>query len=80
MEYFAGLDVSLRSCAVCVVDSKGKVMLERELLCEVPPHWLQHRHRRFRVSSPFCELVLGLALLKTGTEFQPTKRWETWSI
>lgn len=35
MEYFAGLDVSLRSCAICVVDAKGKVMLEKELTCEV---------------------------------------------
>lgn len=35
MEYFADLDVSLRSCAICVVDAKGKVMLERELPCEV---------------------------------------------
>lgn len=35
MEYYAGLDVSLRSCAVCIVDTKGKVMLERELACDV---------------------------------------------
>lgn len=35
MEYFAGLDVSLRSCALCVVDGQGKVALERELACEV---------------------------------------------
>lgn len=35
MEYFAGIDVSLRSCAVCVVDNKGTVQLERELSCEV---------------------------------------------
>lgn len=35
MEYYAGLDVSLRSCAVCIVDTKGAVLLERELLCEV---------------------------------------------
>ena len=35
MEYFAGLDVSLRSCAVCIVDAKGAVHLERELACEV---------------------------------------------
>ena len=35
MEYYAGLDVSLRSCAVCIVDTKGKVVLERELACEV---------------------------------------------
>jgi hypothetical protein len=24
MEYLAGLDVSLRSCAICAVDAKGK--------------------------------------------------------
>lgn len=35
MEYFAGLDVSLRSCALCIVDAKGTVQLERELPCEV---------------------------------------------
>jgi len=35
MEYFAGIDVSLRSCAVCGVDNKGPVQLERELPCEV---------------------------------------------
>lgn len=35
MKYYAGLDVSLRSCAVCIIDTKGKVVLERELACEV---------------------------------------------
>lgn len=35
MEYYVGLDVSLRSCALCVVDSKGTVLFERELPCEV---------------------------------------------
>jgi transposase len=35
MEYYVGLDVSLRSCAVCIVDAKGKVAFERELVCEV---------------------------------------------
>jgi len=35
MDYFVGLDVSLRSCALCVVDTKGKVVLERDLVCEV---------------------------------------------
>ncbi len=35
MDYYAGLDVSLRSCAVCIVDNKGKVLLERELACEI---------------------------------------------
>ena len=35
MEYFAGLDVSLRSCALCIVDSKGTTLFERELPCEI---------------------------------------------
>ena len=35
MEYYVGLDVSLRSCAMCIVDNRGKVYLKRELLCEV---------------------------------------------
>ncbi|WP_411889685.1 hypothetical protein [Yoonia sp. SDW83-1] len=35
MEYFAGLDVSLRSCAVCIFDGKGRVLHERELPFEI---------------------------------------------
>ncbi len=35
MEYYVGIDVSLRSCALCVVDTKGKVAFERELACEI---------------------------------------------
>jgi transposase len=35
MEYYGGLDVSLRSCAICVVDGKGTVRHERELPCEI---------------------------------------------
>ena len=35
MEYYVGLDVSLRSCAVCIVDGRGTVLFERELPCEV---------------------------------------------
>lgn len=35
MKYYAGLDVSLRSCAICVVDGKGTVRHERELPCEI---------------------------------------------
>ena len=35
MEYFAGLDASLRSCALCIVDNKGATLFERELPCEV---------------------------------------------
>ncbi|WP_299800221.1 hypothetical protein [uncultured Ruegeria sp.] len=32
---FAGLDVSLWSCAICVVDGKGAVLHERELPCQI---------------------------------------------
>lgn len=35
MKYYAGLDVSLRSCALCIVDTNGKLIFERELPCEV---------------------------------------------
>ena len=35
MEYCAGLDVSLRSCAICVVDDKGTVLHVRDLPCKV---------------------------------------------
>lgn len=35
MEYFAGLDVSLRTCALCIIDTKGAIIFERELACEV---------------------------------------------
>jgi transposase len=35
MDYYVGIDVSLRSCALCIVDAKGTVLLERELPFEV---------------------------------------------
>lgn len=35
MEYYVGLDVSLRSCALYIVDGKGTVLFEREVPCEV---------------------------------------------
>ena len=35
MEYFVGLDVSLRSCAICVVDGKDAVLHERDPPCEI---------------------------------------------
>ena len=35
MEYYVGLDVSLRSCVLCIVDGKGTVLFERELPCEI---------------------------------------------
>jgi transposase len=35
MEYFAGRDILLRNCELCIVDSKGTMLLERELPCEI---------------------------------------------
>ena len=35
MDYFVGLDVSLRSVAVCVIDVDGQTVLERSVACEV---------------------------------------------
>ncbi|MBL3702230.1 hypothetical protein GI582_05930 [Sulfitobacter sp. BDSS02] len=35
MDYVVGLDVSLRSCALCIVDARGEVCMERQLPCEV---------------------------------------------
>ncbi len=35
MNYYVGIDVSLRSCAVCIVDVKGKVLFEQEMPCEI---------------------------------------------
>ncbi len=35
MNNYVGLDVSLRSCALCIIDTNGKIVLERELACEV---------------------------------------------
>jgi len=35
MNNYVGLDVSLRSCALCIIDTNGKIILERELACEV---------------------------------------------
>lgn len=35
MDYSVRLDVSPRSCALCIVDARGTVCMERELPCEV---------------------------------------------
>ena len=36
MALFVGLDVSLRTISVCIVESKGKVVWEGKVLCEGP--------------------------------------------
>ncbi len=35
MDYYVGLDVSLRSVAVCVIDADGRAVLERSVACEI---------------------------------------------
>ena len=35
MDYYVGLDVSLRSVAVCVIDGDGRTVFERSIACEV---------------------------------------------
>jgi len=34
MDYFVGIDVSLESCAVCVVNQSGAVAREAKVACE----------------------------------------------
>ena len=35
MDYFVGLDVSLRSVAVCMIDEDGRTVFERAVACEI---------------------------------------------
>jgi hypothetical protein len=36
MALFVGLDVSLRTISVCIVEAKGKVVWKGKMLCEGP--------------------------------------------
>ena len=36
MALYVGLDVSLRTIAICIVEAKGKVVWEGKVLCEGP--------------------------------------------
>lgn len=35
MDYYVGLDVSLRSVGVCIIDADGKHVLEGTVACEI---------------------------------------------
>ena len=37
MDHFVGIDVSLESCAVCVVNQSGAVVREAKVVCEPEP-------------------------------------------
>jgi len=40
MEHYAGIDVSLESSSVCIVDATGRVVREAKIASEPEAHWL----------------------------------------
>jgi len=70
MTYYAALDVSLRSVAICIVDGAGKVCLERTVASEVAAIaaslWVPRsralfiRHHRNVEAKAACALALNL--------------------
>jgi transposase len=62
MAYFAGVDVSLDSSSVCVVDGAGKVVRESKVASESDA-----------LIAWFCEL--GLAMERIGLEAGPLSQW-----
>ena len=35
MDYYVGLDVSLRTVAICVINADGKLIFERSVACQI---------------------------------------------
>ncbi len=62
MEYYAGIDVSLKESSVCVVDSAGKVVREVKVASE-----LEALVRYFD--------ELGLPVGRIGLEAGPLSQW-----
>jgi transposase len=62
MEYYAGLDVSLESISVCIVDQSGSVVLERKI--EGEPQEIIALFNQF-----------GRPLKRVGLEAGPTSSW-----
>jgi len=62
MEYYAGIDVSLESSSVCVVDDKGRIIREGKVASDPTAlsKWLKE---------------LGLALTRIGLEAGPLSQW-----
>ena len=48
MKYFTGIDVSLRSVSICVVDEAGVVLYEAKVAAEIDAH----RGQRCAASAP----------------------------
>ena len=62
MEYYAGIDVSLESSSVCVVDAKGQVLREAKIASE--PEALVGWFNQ-----------LGVELARVGLEAGPLSQW-----
>ena len=62
MEQYAGIDVSLESASVCVVDATGKVIREAKLASEPAPLIAWFRS-------------LGVAVARVGLEAGPLSQW-----
>ena len=62
MEYYAGIDVSLKESSICVVDASGKIMRETKVASE--PETLVAFFRR-----------LGLPMTRIGLEAGPLSQW-----
>src|SRR4051794_7171999 len=62
MEYYAGIDVSLKDSSVCVVDATGRIVREVKVLSE--PEALVAYFRG-----------LGLAVTRIGLEAGPLSQW-----
>ncbi|MCU4160787.1 IS110 family transposase [Acidiphilium sp. AL] len=62
MEYYVGIDVSLKESSVCVVDGKGKIVREAKVASE---------------PEALCRLVggIGLPLTRIGLEAGPLSQW-----
>lgn len=62
MEYYVGIDVSLKESSVCVVDGKGKIVREAKAASE---------------PEALCRLVggIGLPLTCIGLEAGPLSQW-----
>ncbi len=59
MKYFTGIDVSLRSVSICVVDEVGRLQYETKVPAEVELSWQQAQQvaRLHPVSTYDCGLV-----------------------
>jgi transposase len=64
MEYYAGIDVSLESSSICVVDGSGRIIREAKVSSE-PDTLLTW----------FKGLGLGFGLARIGLEAGPLSQW-----